>query len=423
MGRSDGIRVQHGSPERPLGEATVRTLLEETFADREWDGKRLLVIIPDDTRTAPIPLFFRVLNEIVGARVPRLDYLIALGTHPPMKPEAIDKLLGMKEQERRERFPKTEVYNHEWHKPQQLKILGHVTEREMANLSGGLLAMETPVAINKLIFDYDHLLICGPVFPHEVAGFSGGAKYLYPGIAGPQVIHNTHWLGAVAHSMDTIGVKDTAVRRVLHRAADFVRQERPVTLLALVMKGHDLHGLYIGDIVEAWEAAADLSAQVNIVHCPHPFQAVLSQPKRMYQELWTAAKAMYKTEPVVADGGELIIYAPQLDTISQTHGEQIRRIGYHVRDYYLAQWEKFRHVPLAVMAHSTHVKGKGYYEDGREEPRIRVTLATGIAEEICREINLGYRDPQSIDPADFQNREDDGVLHVANAGEYLYRLE
>src|SRR5919197_3743022 len=103
-------------------------------------------------------------------------------------------------------------------------------------------------------------MICGPVFPHEVAGFSGGAKYLFPGIAGPDIINFSHWLGARVTSMATIGVKDTLVRRVIHRAAEFV----PVPLLhiALVLKGHDLHVLYIGPHSEAWSAAADLSAQL-----------------------------------------------------------------------------------------------------------------------------------------------------------------
>ena len=201
------------------------------------------------------------------------------------------------------------------------------------------------VALNRKVFEYDAVLIVGPVFPHEVAGFSGGAKYLFPGIAGADIINFTHWLGALVTSMGTIGVKDTPVRRVIHRAAAFV--PTPITCFALALRGSDLHGLYIGDYQEAFAAAADLSAQLNIVTVPHAFRRVLSIAARHYDDLWTAAKAMYKTEPAIADGGEVIIYAPHISEISYTHGALIDRVGYHVRDYFTKQPERFRDVPGA----------------------------------------------------------------------------
>ncbi len=132
---------------------------------------------------------------------------------------------------------------------------------------------------------------------------------------------------------------------------------------------------------------------------------------------------MYKLEPVVADGGELIIYAPHLKEISVTHGKRIEEIGYHVRDYFTSQWDRFQHVPWGVLAHSTHVRGTGTFIDGVERPRVQVTLATGLPREVCERINLGYRDPASIDVESFANREDEGVLLVRKAGEQLYRLE
>ena len=131
---------------------------------------------------------------------------------------------------------------------------------------------------------------------------------------------------------------------------------------------------------------------------------------------------MYKLEPVVADGGELIIYGKHVEEVSFTHGEMISKIGYHVRDYFLKQMDKFTDIPGGILAHSTHVRGMGTFEDGIEKPRVQVTLATGIPEEKCKEINLGYRDPDSINPDDWKNREDEGVLLVENAGEILYRL-
>jgi hypothetical protein len=131
----------------------------------------------------------------------------------------------------------------------------------------------------------------------------------------------------------------------------------------------------------------------------------------------------YKLEPVVADGGELIVYAPHNARISLTHGEMIRRIGYHVRDYFVKQMDRFPGVPGGVMAHSTHVKGVGTFEGGVERPRIQVTLATQIPEEECRAINLGYRDYRTIDVDAWKNGQGSGRLYVPKAGETLYRLK
>ena len=408
--------------------------------------KRVLVIIPDGTRTAPIPLMFRLLYEQFGHRAAQLDYLIALGTHPPMVQEAIDHLVGvrsvqrvqdeegtpistpsiehlvgMSASQRAERHPNVRIFNHDWHNPQALQTIGIIPHSEASELTGGLLTDDVPVTLNRLIFDYDLLLICGPVFPHEVAGFSGGAKYLFPGIAGPDIINFTHWLGALVTSLRTIGIKDTPVRRVITQAAGLV--PRPLLCLALVMQGEDLHGLYIGPASESWSQAADLSAQLNIIYVERPFQRVLSAPAEMYDDLWTAAKAMYKTEPAIADGGEVIIYAPHITEVSYTHGKLIDEVGYHVRDYFVKQWNRFQHVPGSILAHSTHVKGTGTYDaaTGVETPRISVTLATGIPEERCRRINLGYADYRQIDPQTWMGREQEGILYVPHAGEVLYR--
>ncbi len=371
----------------------------------------------------PIALFFRLLYEQLGQRVGQLDYLIALGTHPPMSEEAIERLVGVSARERAESFPKVRIFNHHWAQPEMLQTIGVISRQEAARLTGGLLVDEVPVTLNRLLFEYDQLMICGPVFPHEVAGFSGGAKYLFPGIAGPDIINFTHWLGALVTSMHTIGIKDTPVRRVIHRAAEFVT--RPILCLALVLQGAELHGLYIGSHAEAFNSAADLSAQLNIITVPRPFRRVLSMASTIYDDLWTAAKAMYKTEPAIADGGEVIIYAPHISEISYTHAKLIDQVGYHVRDYFVKQWERFKDVPGSIMAHSTHVKGMGTYDtaSGIEVPRIAVTLATGIPEERCRLVNLGYADYRKINPEEWKDREQEGILLVPHAGEMLYRAE
>jgi len=412
-----------GSTSEILTGEDVRQIIEQTCASLAVDHKRVLVIIPDGTRTAPIPLIFRLLYEQIGRRAAQLDYLIALGTHPPMSEEAIDHLVGVTSQERVRRYPNVRVFNHAWNDPQALRTIGVISRQEAAALTDGLLVDEVAVTLNRMIFEYDLLVICGPVFPHEVAGFSGGAKYLFPGIAGPDIINFTHWLGALVTSMSIIGVKDTPVRRVISRAAEFVSV--PIVCMALVLQGEKLHGLYSGSCTEAWSEAANLSAQLNIIRVPRPFERVLSMPAEMYDDLWTAAKAMYKTEPAIADGGEVIIYAPHITEISYTHGKLIDQVGYHVRDYFVKQWERFQGVPGSILAHSTHVKGTGTYDAGSgiETPRIQVTLATSILEERCLRVNLGYRDYREIDPQQWANREQEGILLVPHAGEMLYRTK
>jgi nickel-dependent lactate racemase len=193
--------------------------------------------------------------------------------------------------------------------------------------------------------------------------------------------------------------------------------------MSLVVKGHDLVGLYIGTPEEAWEAAADLSDRIHIIYKDKLFHTVLSCAPEMYEDLWTGGKCMYKLEPIVADRGKLIIYAPHITEVSVTHGEIIEKIGYHVRDYFIKQAQRFRNIPGGVMAHSTHVRGVGTFENGVEKPRIDVILATGIPEATCHRINLGYQDPASIKIEDYMNLEDEGVLYVPKAGERLYRLK
>jgi nickel-dependent lactate racemase len=278
------------------------------------------------------------------------------------------------------------------------------------------------VALNRLVVEYDHVLICGPVFPHEVAGFSGGNKYLFPGIAAAEIIHFTHWLGALITSYEVIGTADTPVRAVIDRAAALL--DTPVSLLALVVTHDGVAGLFCGDTREAWRKAAALSARRHVVWVEKPFTRVLSVMPPMYDDLWTAAKGMYKAEPAVADGGEVIIYAPHVREVSFVHGRLIDEIGYHCRDYFVAQWDRFRGYPGGILAHSTHLKGLGTFDAGRgvETPRIRVTLATGIPRERCLRVNLGHLDPARVDPASWPDGAADGSLVVPRAGEVLFRI-
>lgn len=415
--------VGQGDTDRFLTEDEVRSLMREALASHSLEGKRVIVIIPDGTRTAPIPMMFRLFDEVLGKSVAALDYLVALGTHQPMSDEAIDQLVGVSGAERAVKYPRTKVYNHYWNDPATFIELGQISEEEIVRISDGLLRQTVSVKLNKLIFDYDQIIICGPTFPHEVVGFSGGNKYFFPGISGAEVINFSHWLGALITSYALIGQKHTPVRRVIDRAAAMI--DRPKLCFSMVVKGDSLAGLYIGRPEEAWEAASDLSSQLHINWVDRPFKRVLSVMPKLYDDIWTGAKGMYKLEPAIEDGGEVIIYAPHIEEISYTHGHIIDQVGYHTRDYFIKQWDKFKDFPLGVIAHSTHLKGIGSYDEatGTEYPRINVTLATRIPRERCEKINLGYLDPDSIRIDEWKNREAEGVLLVPKAGEMLYRIK
>lgn len=403
-----------------LSEDDVREFAAKALDAIELIEKKVLVIIPDHTRTAPIPLFFKILFDLIGEKVAKLDVLIALGTHPPLSEEKLFQLVGINSQLRHSKYAEINFYNHKWDDPKALKTIGTISADEIEAISNGLMREDVPVTLNKLLFDYDQLIFIGPTFPHEVVGFSGGNKYLFPGISGPDIIHFFHWLGAVITNPVINGTKDTPTRRVVDRAATFLTVPR--LFFSLVVHFGKLSGLFIGSPEETWSAAADLSAKLHIVYKEKPFKNVLGIAPKMYDELWVAGKVMYKLEPIIADGGELIIYGPHINEVSYVHGKILDRIGYHVRDYYMKQMEKFSDTPRGILAHSTHVKGIGTFENGIEQPRVKVMLATGIHKERCERINLGYIDPDSIDPENWANREDEGYLLVRKAGEMLYRL-
>lgn len=405
-----------------LGQAEVRNVLREGLPVEFFRGKKVLVIVPDHTRTAPVGLLFKEVHDWIGPVARQVDVMVALGTHPAMTQEAICRRLDLSPEQKMKLYPKVNLLNHAWDDDQVLAEIGKIPASEIRQLTGGLFGMEVKVRINRAALEYDELVILGPTFPHEVVGFSGGNKYLFPGISGPEVLNFFHWLGAVVTNPGIIGKKWTPVRKVVDRAASMVKTRKWCASMVVQSDG-SLAGLYVGTPEKAWEKAADQSAELHIIRKPKPFRQILSCAPEMYDELWVAGKCMYKLEPILAEGGELIIYAPHLKEISLTHGKLIREIGYHCRDYFLKQWDKFKDKSWGVLAHSTHVFGGGTYENGLEKPRARVVLASGIPENVCREINLGYRDPKTIRKEDFANREEEGILLVPKAGEILYRLE
>jgi lactate racemase len=412
--------VGAGRADAVLAEAEIAALLTDGLGRFDLSGARVVCVVPDATRTAPMPFLFQAVRERLEGVVGSLDWLIALGTHQPMSPAAIARHLGLAgaEDVARER-----VHNHRWDDESTFVTLGEIPADEVDELSRGMLHATVPVRVNRLVAECDVAIVIGPVFPHEVVGFSGGNKYFFPGVSGPELIGLSHWLGALITSSEIIGAPGvTPVRRLIDRAAALLPAERRCAAMVVRTADAALHGLYLGGCEEAWAAAAELSADVHIRTVARPYETVVSIVPPMYADLWTAGKGAYKVEPVVADGGELIVVAPHVESFSVTHGEAIARAGYHCRDYFLAQQERFAGIPLSVLAHGTHVRGLGTYDAaaGVETCRITVTLASAISRGDCERAGLAWRDVRSFDVAAWEERDD--VLVVHRAGEILHRL-
>jgi nickel-dependent lactate racemase len=381
-------------------------------------GRKVAVVVPDATRSVPLRRIAAHIDAaLADAGAAAATWVVALGTHQPMGDGELAAHVG---------HVAGSVVNHAWWDPDTLVEVGTVTGPEVAELTGGRLRDPVPVRLNRHVVDADVALLVGPVFPHEVVGFSGGTKYLVPGVAGPEIIDATHWLGALLTSAALIGVVGpNPVRALVDRAAALLPADQWCLAVVVAPGTTELVHAAAGRPRAAWAEAAAVAARTHIRWLDRPVHHVLSVVPARYPDLWTAAKGMYKVEPVVADGGEVVLYAPHVTTTSVTHGDLLAKIGYHTRDYYLGQWDRFAGVPGGVLAHSTHLTGAGRWspEDG-EQPRVRVTLATGISKADCRALNLGYRDPATVD-VDVEEAAaaaDPDRLVVRNAGEQLYRL-
>ena len=415
------MTIGKGFLDRTLSEDELREIIAASAKELSIDDKRVLVIIPDGTRTMPMPQMFQLLQDEFSHKAGVCDYLVALGTHPLMTDDQLSKHLG--QPVRNGLCDGARIFNHRWDLPETFAEVGALPPSEVAEVTNGLLTESIAIKMNRLIFEYDQILICGPVFPHEVIGFSGGNKYLFPGISGKEMIDQTHWLGALLGSYHVIGTESTPVRELVDRAAAKVKAS--IACMALVVTKNGVSGLYFGSAREAWKSAVTLSAQKHIEWVDQPFRRALAVMPEMYRDIWTAAKGMYKAEPAMVDGGEVVIYAPHITEFSYTHGPHIEQIGYHCRDYFLKQWDKFANIPRGVLAHSTHLRGEGAYDadTGFERDRVRVTLATGISEERCERMNLGYLDPATVNAAEWLGRENEGIKLMPRAGETLYRIK
>jgi lactate racemase len=418
---SPSTAAQIGGADQVLTDAQVVQFVHDQLRQVDLDGRSVCVVVPDGTRSCPLPLLMRAVHGALTGRASQVTVLVALGTHAAMTEEHLAEHLGFSPGAAESTYPGMTIVNHEWWKPETFADLGHISGDRIAELSGGRLRRGVDVRLNRAVVEHDVALVVGPVFPHEVVGFSGGNKYFFPGVGGQDVIDLSHWLGALITSAEIIGTRGTTpVRALIDEAAGLIHSQK-LALSAIVRSGSDeLHALTFGDTISSWNAAADVAAQTHVTYLDEPVQRVLSVMPTRYDDIWTAAKGFYKLEPVVADGGEVIIYAPHITEISAMHPE-INEIGYHCRDYFVKQWDRFSAYHWGVLAHSTHLRGAGTWDpENGEHDRVTVTLATGIPEDVVRHANLSYLDPDDVDVAAFTA--DPAAFVVPNAGEVLYRL-
>ncbi len=384
-------------------------------------GERVLAIIPDKTRDDNTHVLFPIANQFLAERGASLDALVAQGTHPPMTHAQKLAKIGSDD------FA-GHIFDHCWDSADEIVTLGELSAEKASALTGGLIDRAVPVTINRLLAPgvYDTVLVFGATVPHEVAGFAGGAKYFFPGVAGPELTHTTHWLGALAGIENTIGQVDTPTRMLIEAATDLV-PARIISLNTVVSRADDgrlvTYALFAGDIREAFRRAAAVSREIHIRYTGRKYKRVVALLDPHYDELWVGGKASYKLGAIVEDGGELIIFAPHLTKLSETHGALIEKYGYApievVRDMLGASQELREN--LCIAAHLAHVAYAGRVDDdGRVVPRFRITMATGIDEQTCKRVNLGYLDHRTFDPHSLAS--DPDTLIVKDAGRDLYKV-
>jgi nickel-dependent lactate racemase len=419
--------VGEGAPDLDLSPAELRAIVEQALLT-VGPGARVLAIVPDKTRDDNTDLLFPFAAEILAARgAEQFDALVAQGTHMPMTEGEKRSKVGLGEGATLPLLG--HIFDHQWNRPEELVDLGELSAERVSELTGGLINETVKVNLNRLLAPgtYDTVLIFGATVPHEVAGFAGGAKYFFPGVAGPDLTHATHWLGALASIERVIGRVETPTRHMIEAAADLV-PARVISINSVVTRTEDerlrTHALFCGDVREAFRRAADVSRQVHIKYTGRKYKRVVALLDEHYDELWVGGKASYKLGGIIEEGGELVIYAPHLHAISETHGLLIEKYGYapidRVREMVALSTELRSN--LAVAAHLAHVSYAGSRdESGKVIPRYTITMASALDEATCRRVNLGFMDHRQFRREDFDK--DPDTLVVERAGRDLYLVE
>jgi len=424
--RTDINVTGKGTPESDLTAADFRRIISEALS-KVSSGARVLAIISDKTRDDNTDSLFPIAAEILAdKKIAKLDALVAQGTHSPMtEAEKLSKIGAKSFSD----IPNLQnIFDHEWSNPAKLTIIGELSAKKVHEVTNGLFNESIPLTINRLLApgNYDTILIFGATVPHEVAGFAGGAKYFFPGVAGAELTHATHWLAALATIENIIGLIETPTRHLIEAAADFISAE-VISFTSVVSRNDEnrlrTYALFAGDFRLALRKAAEVSRQIHIKYTGRKYKRVVALLDEHYEELWLGGKASYRLGGVIEAGGELIIYAPHLHCISETHGEFIEKFGGYaplenVKEL-VAQSGELQ-ANLCVAAHLTQVAYAGRSnENGEIVSRYKITLASQVDAETCRRVNLGFMNYRNFRLTDYKNDADTLIVECAGRDLYL----
>ncbi|MEM6505317.1 MAG: lactate racemase domain-containing protein [Planctomycetota bacterium] len=382
-----------GNADQVIDTAELEVYLDQYIAD-QVDGKRvkrLLILPPDITRLNSMAgEITAYLWDKLSDRVD-IDLMPALGTHVPMTQAQCKRMFG-------DAIPMDRILPHRWR--DDLRELGELSADFIGELSDGKLVKPIQVAVNKQLFEgnYDLILSVGQVVPHEVIGLANYTKNVMIGVGGKDTIDKSHFLGAVCGMESIMGRADTPVRRALNAGFDqFVRPALKIQFILTVI-GSDvsfnnvLRGLYIGDDDATFEAAGELSRQVNFDVFYEPLdRCVVYLDPEEFHTTWLGNKAVYRTRMAMADEGELIILAPALNGFGEDPGIDtlIRRHGYRGTSHTLQAIKDDPEMAgnLSAAAHLIH---------GTSEGRFKIVYCPGghVTQEEIESVAFGYRSYQ-----------------------------
>jgi len=382
-----------GSPSTDLTAADLRSALAAAL-DRVGPRNKVLALPPDFTRFNSMcgPLTCMV-YEYFGRRL--VDVMPALGTHSPMTGVQLERMFPT--------VPKTLIREHDWRS--DVVTIGEVPAEFVAEATEGIYAKPWPVQLNRLVWQggHDLILSIGQVVPHEVVGMANYNKNLFVGTGGAAGINESHFIGAVYGMERMMGRADTPLRRILNYAQDHFCGDLPVVFVLTVIGpredgGLAVRGLFIGDDVECFQRAAELSVKVNfVVLDQQPQKIVVYLDPEEFHSTWLGNKAIYRTRMAIADDGELIILAPAVGAFGEDPviDKLIRKYGYRTTPEILRFVQQTDDLPanLSAAAHLIH---------GSSEGRFRITYCPGRLDREEIEA-VGYR---YADLAEMQARYD-----------------
>ena len=373
-----------GSADTDLTPQQLNDFLVEGLAKLGTRNK-VLAVPPDQTRAhSRAGDLTRYAWKHYGDRMKAV--LPALGTHAPMNPERVAAMFG--------EMPFDLFKVHNWRT--DIETVGEVPAEFIREQSEGKLSYAWPAQVNKLISQggFDLILSIGQVVPHEVIGMANYNKNILVGTGGRDGINRSHYLGAVYGMERIMGRAANPVRNVLNYAADQFLKHLPIVYVQTVVSrradgGLAVRGLYIGDDIECFNKAAELSLQVNFEMLDKPIKkAVVYLDPEEFHSTWLGNKAIYRTRMALADGAELIVLAPAVKEFGEdkTIDALIRKYGYFGTPATLKAVEANADLAndLSAAAHLIH---------GSSEGRFKITWCPGhLSMEEVEGVGFSYGD-------------------------------